>query len=196
MAEIVDRAAIESFLEECNNTNFEVIARGVTLSGAAQGVLKKSTRYLWDNTSRTEVVRQTTGLRDGITVDGATRVFKQAANLADGDDWYRAIQSLVECGYYQQIELRPLGFISLQGVWGEQKNPCADLEPLIWRCEDGKVTTHGGARTGAGRPSLGGKLVPVDMPLDMIDALQSEARSRGISRAELVRAFIKKGLEQ
>src|SRR5690348_2724676 len=105
MAEsVVDRAVVESFLEECGNTNFQVIARGVTTSGAAKGTLQKDTKFS-SGEARTEVKHFITGLVFGITTDGATRVFKQAKNFAEGDDWYRAIASLVECGYYQQVEL-------------------------------------------------------------------------------------------
>jgi hypothetical protein len=198
MAEsVVNRETVEAFLEACGNTNFQVIARGVTTSGAAKGTLQKDTRYPYGE-SETKVKDFTTGLRDGITTDGATRVFKQAKNLAEGDDWYRAIASLVECGYYQQVELCAMEYITVKDVWGEQKNPAfSTLERLIWRCEDdGKVTTHGGAREGAGRPSLGGKPVIVDMPTEMISDLNAKAKERGIARAELVREAVRKLLAE
>jgi hypothetical protein len=67
-------------------------------------------------------------------------------------------------------------------------------------CERFPGYQHGGTRPGAGRPSLEGKLVPVDMPQDMIEALNDEVEKRKkagekINRAQLVRELVRKGLE-
>lgn len=198
MAEsVVSREMIESFIEACGGTNFEVVVRGATVNGTVKATIQKNTRYFNDEPRVTIRPTQTAGLRDGLTPDAATRMFKQAANLAEGEDWVRAIALLVECNRYDQVELHPMEWISIQGKWGEQKNPAAGLEPLIWRCEDnGTVTTHGGAREGAGRPSLGGKPVLVDMPAEMIANLKQESEKRGVSRAELVREAVRKLLAE
>lgn len=55
---------------------------------------------------------------------------------------------------------------------------------------------QGGVRDGAGRPSLGGKLVGVDMPDEMIAALNAKAKKRGVARAELVRDAVQKFLDE
>lgn len=196
MAEsVVDRESVETFIQDCGETNFEIIARGVNTSGAVQPTIQKRTKYFGDQ-PKTDIQRWYNGLRTSIAPDGLTRVFSQAVNLAEGGDWYRAIVALVECGYYEQVELRPTASMSVQDR-GEQDNPLAAiLQPLIWRCENnGSVTTHGGARAGAGRPSLQGRLISIDMPEEMIAQLNANAKAQGISRAEVIRNIIAKELE-
>jgi hypothetical protein len=60
---------------------------------------------------------------------------------------------------------------------------------------------HGGVRPGAGRPSLEGKLVPVDMPQDMIEALNKKVEQRReagekINHAQLIRELVSRGLTE
>lgn len=187
----IDQATIEAFMEACGDTNFQIVATGQGDEGAVTPTLQKETFWL-SGESKSKMGRWYNGLRTGATVSGQTRVFLQAAALAENDDWLGAIVLFIECGYFAQVALRPLAYV--QGPDGASRsNPlAASLEPLVWRCERG----HGGARPGAGRPALGGKLVPVDMPVEMIDALATEAQQRGITRAELIRTLIQEGLKQ
>lgn len=196
MASIVNRETIETFIEACGGTNFKVVVRGVSVHGQVNAIIEKKTQYrnqepyivIWES--------QTTGLRSTITPDGVTRTFHEASNFAKGDDWVRTIAWLVESKRYHQVEMRPLESISSEQGY-QKDNPAANLEPLIWRCEDdGTVTTHGGAREGAGRPSLGGKLISFDAPLDMIDALKAKAETSGKTRAELIRTAVEKMLAE
>lgn len=142
--DVTDRQQIEAYLEKCGQTNFQVIARGISLNGTVKAILEKKTQFRFEGTPET-VIReaQTTGLRHGLTVDGPTRVFGHASNLAQGGDWVRAISTLVECGYYLQVELCPLKWIIIPDG-SSQTNPLADLAPLLWRIEDDGTLTRQG----------------------------------------------------
>ncbi len=178
----VTREAIEAFLQQIGDTNFEIIARGNSLSGPIESRIIKETKIFGTSIEPSRVRVDPSRHMDGT---GAKRDFLQAANAIKAGDVVRACEILVN-SYCNEVELRPLGQAS-------------NLEPLIWRqnVENGVWTGHGGARIGAGRPSVLGesKLVSIDIPLSLLNDLDTQAKERAISRAELMRELLTKGLK-
>lgn len=147
----IDREAVEAFLEETNNTNFEIIARGNWFEGGIQPAIVKETK-IFGTAPKTEVRARYSGY---MSKSGMERDFRAALNAAQGDDIVRAIEILVN-SYFYQVELRPLAWVDMEdpqgGIASGKANPLvAALEPLIWH-KDAESGKWGGTRPGAGRP--------------------------------------------
>lgn len=147
----IDREAVEAFLEETNNTNFEIIARGNGLEGSIQPAIVKETK-IFGTTPKTEVRARYSGYMGG---SGMKRGFELALNAAQGDDFVHALEILVN-SYFYQVELRPLTSVDTLdprgGIASNKANPLATtLEPLVWH-KDPESGKWGGTRPGAGRP--------------------------------------------
>ena|SRR5690348_14765456 len=190
----IDRKLVETFLEECNHTNFMIAARGSGFEGGVTPTIEVKTHYFSDGPEKQLYTRN-----NGNLLAGQERVFSIACNYAKGGDYIRAIEALVSCEYYKQVEVSTLKSISVEGVLGIQPNPIV-LEPLVWRrdIETNEITAYGGARAGAGRPNVLGDsvLLSFDAPKSMRDAFDAKAKAQGVSRAERLRALIAKDLAE
>jgi hypothetical protein len=121
---------VASFLEAANNTNFEIVARGNSLNGAVAPVIKVYEQRTPSGGLKTEVFAQYSGHMDG----GQQRSFATALNAAKGHDYVQACDLLTD-SYFYQVEVRPLTSIKVADVLGDQPNPMANLEPLVWHAE-------------------------------------------------------------